>query len=271
MVSSSTKTPNIKNGSTTTTTAVVGRKKGGAGTGLNDMFIAVFGVAFVLSLSLNVMHMLGMDGTAVTTTTDTTMNTQTNRNRRRNPNEGSAVQRAMNDFKRSSSTNKQQKIQAIVEAAAQDAAASAAEKEGEDDDDDDEVDEDLPPEIAGKQQQDENEDEYDYESDDDDKNHLMKLATLDCAAYGGPSLEAAQEMVYWQDIPSDSTYVSPFYKASSQKQAPQQTKYLTFEPDGGGWYVRYSPAAAFVVVLKRVRAYVCCHHRWTHSFVPLRV
>jgi len=55
---------------------------------------------------------------------------------------------------------------------------------------------------------------------------------LNCRAFGGPSEEAAQEMVYWQDIPSDSHYVSPFHP-NKDKSRPKQ--YMTFEPDGGGW------------------------------------
>lgn len=34
-------------------------------------------------------------------------------------------------------------------------------------------------------------------------NGTSKLAGLSCGAYGGPEDEAAQEMVYWHDIPSD--------------------------------------------------------------------
>ena len=56
------------------------------------------------------------------------------------------------------------------------------------------------------------------------------LAGLSCAKYGGPSDEVAQEMVYWSDIPSDSQFVSPF-----KKEGEGETKYMTFEPDGGGW------------------------------------
>jgi hypothetical protein len=52
-----------------------------------------------------------------------------------------------------------------------------------------------------------------------------KYPILECAAYGGPSPEIAQEMVYWQDIPSDTRYVSPF-KGSSD----DDPKYMTFEP-----------------------------------------
>lgn len=52
---------------------------------------------------------------------------------------------------------------------------------------------------------------------------------LVCDQFGGPSVVDAQEMVYWQDIPSDTQYVSPFYDATTSTP-----KYMTFEPDGGG-------------------------------------
>ena len=52
------------------------------------------------------------------------------------------------------------------------------------------------------------------------------LAGLSCADHGGPLDSLAQEMVYWEDIPSDNRHVSPFY-------APE--RYLTFEPDHGGF------------------------------------
>ena len=55
------------------------------------------------------------------------------------------------------------------------------------------------------------------------------IAGLSCGRYGGPSHDDTEEMVYWEDIPSDSSYVSPFYNGTTN------TKYLTFEPDGGGW------------------------------------
>jgi len=53
-----------------------------------------------------------------------------------------------------------------------------------------------------------------------------RLADISCEAYGGPSREDMEEMVYWSDIPNDATYASPF-------RDPE--KYLTFEPDHGGW------------------------------------
>jgi hypothetical protein len=57
-------------------------------------------------------------------------------------------------------------------------------------------------------------------------NNVHKLAGLSCGKYGGPADATAAEMVYWEDIPSDSTFVSPFYRKDS---------YLTFEADEGGW------------------------------------
>ena len=58
------------------------------------------------------------------------------------------------------------------------------------------------------------------------EDHL--LAGLNCEKYGGPSKELAEEMVYWEDIPQDSKHISPFKSTTT-------TRYLTFEPDLGGW------------------------------------
>ena len=59
------------------------------------------------------------------------------------------------------------------------------------------------------------------------KIHQHQLAGLNCDSHGGPPHDVAQEMVYWEDIPEDTKYISPF-----RKQTPQ---YMTFEPDRGGW------------------------------------
>ncbi|GFH56455.1 hypothetical protein CTEN210_12931 [Chaetoceros tenuissimus] len=50
------------------------------------------------------------------------------------------------------------------------------------------------------------------------------IAGLNCKDHGGPF--DPSEMVYWDDIPADSKYVSPFH---------DEEKYITFEPDRGGW------------------------------------
>lgn len=56
----------------------------------------------------------------------------------------------------------------------------------------------------------------------------LRVSKLSCARFGGPSREIAQEMVYWQDIASDSEYKSPFLE-------PNVTRYMTFEQDIGGF------------------------------------
>lgn len=56
---------------------------------------------------------------------------------------------------------------------------------------------------------------------------VHKVAGLNCDRFGGPPEELAAEMVYWDDIPSDATYVSPL------KSTGPEPQYLTFEPDEG--------------------------------------
>ena len=63
-------------------------------------------------------------------------------------------------------------------------------------------------------------------NDDNDDVRDPPIAGLSCESYGGPSDEFASEMLYWKDIPSDSSFVSPFYDPE---------KYITFEPDIGGF------------------------------------
>jgi hypothetical protein len=153
------------------------RRKGG--TGLNDLFIGVFGVGFVVSLSLNVLHMTG--------TIEHSHNT--------------ALQDSMADFK-------QQRPRAGTD-------VSPVQVSPDDSHHDDEHALPLELYLGGK--------------DNDKDKDSITYGELNCDAYhGGPSKELAQEMVYWQDIPSDSRWVSPF-------QHPNEIKFLTFEPDGGGW------------------------------------
>ena len=56
-------------------------------------------------------------------------------------------------------------------------------------------------------------------------------ASLSCEKFGGPPNDSpfAKDMVYWSDIPSDTSYQSAFFDPNADE------KYLTFEPDGGGW------------------------------------
>eukprot|EP00934_Nitzschia_sp_Nitz4_P008577 Nitzschia sp. Nitz4//scaffold179_size51476//34375//36661//NITZ4_006929-RA/size51476-augustus-gene-0.1-mRNA-1//1//CDS//3329539225//8567//frame0 len=69
-----------------------------------------------------------------------------------------------------------------------------------------------------------------------------RVAGLSCEKYGGPSDEVAAEMVYWQDIPKDAAFTSPY---ANYGPTP---KYLTFEPDEGGWNnIRMSMETATVL------------------------
>ena len=65
--------------------------------------------------------------------------------------------------------------------------------------------------------------------DEDGVENSHKLAGLRCKEkYGGPEDSIAEkEMVFWSDIPSDSSYKSPFMDDTE--------RFLTFEPDHGGW------------------------------------
>lgn len=69
----------------------------------------------------------------------------------------------------------------------------------------------------------------------------QQSTTLNCELHGGPSQNESNEIVYWQDIPTDSSFTSPYYSPKSQEQSPDgassfwKTKYLTFEMDGSGF------------------------------------
>ena len=101
-----------------------------------------------------------------------------------------------------------------------------------------EDEEDEPPERVGKQQQRPQQiGGGGGTTASDGGGDEVKLGTLSCDKYGGPGNDAAQELVYWNEIESDSHYVSPFrikQKKEEEGQQPQK-RYLTFEPDGGGW------------------------------------
>jgi hypothetical protein len=132
------------------------------GTGLNDLFIGVFGLCFLLSVSLNFLH----DSGSIPHTHNT------------------AVENAIQEFKTNAKSRMKKKTGSSLEA-------------------------NVKKRVLNLESQ-------------------TKLAELNCEKFGGPSQEVAQEMVYWEDIPSDNRFVSPFFREG-------ETKYLTFEPDGGGW------------------------------------
>ena len=85
--------------------------------------------------------------------------------------------------------------------------------------------------------------------------HEHRVAGLNCDRYGGPSEENAKEMIYWEDIAEDAEFISPF---ADYGPTP---KYLTFEPDEGGWNSKYSVAssAALCLVSNEISPYLYRH------------
>jgi hypothetical protein len=74
-----------------------------------------------------------------------------------------------------------------------------------------------------------------------------RVAGLSCKLHGGPSDEHAAEMIYWRDIPADATFTSPFQNGPSPK-------YLTFEPDEGGFNnVRMATETAIALAISMGR------------------
>ena len=58
------------------------------------------------------------------------------------------------------------------------------------------------------------------------------VAGLSCADHGGPlDPQITDRMVYWKDVPSDSSYVSPYVSS----RIGDSERYLTFETDFAGW------------------------------------
>lgn len=181
-----------------------GRKKD-VGTRLHDWFIAIFGIAFVLSFSLNVMQLAGIGHTNdVGGKGDMSKKDATR----------VALHRAMKNFRETKSSKERKRNQLMKPFMNLKNEKIGAKKVGLG------IDEikigARSPKTRGE-----------------DNSHLMKMSKLDCKAYGGPSSENAQEMVYWRDIPTDSSYAPPFYQINREKGKTK--KYMTFEPDGGGW------------------------------------
>jgi hypothetical protein len=162
--------------------AAAGRRRRG-GTGLNDFFIAIFGVGFLLSLSLNFLH-----------STDSIPHSH-----------NTAIHNNLKDFKTHGVKLSKSKMK-----------IKAALKNDQ---------------VVKEEEEEEEEQQQDHGGDHPLEIHQGDpvLHELNCDKYGGPAAEFAQEMVYWSDIPSDADYISPFHLGGTKGE----TKYMTFEPDGG--------------------------------------
>ena len=57
------------------------------------------------------------------------------------------------------------------------------------------------------------------------------VAHLNCADHGGPNNQKIiDEMVFWSDIPSDSSYLSPMHPLNDPHTPDDTERFLTFEP-----------------------------------------
>ena len=70
------------------------------------------------------------------------------------------------------------------------------------------------------------------------------LGGLDCTDHGGPTARVAvDDMIYWSDLPADSTFKSPFSRNKDSRK-----KYLTFEQDDAGFNNMRSSMEVIVVL-----------------------
>lgn len=73
-------------------------------------------------------------------------------------------------------------------------------------------------------------------NDNNKEEKIHPVAHLNCADHGGPTdPHIIDEMVFWSDIPSDASYLSPMHPLNDPYTPDDTERYLTFEPDHGGW------------------------------------
>ena len=97
--------------------------------------------------------------------------------------------------------------------------------------------------------------QLDYELYYNLKKDTHTIENLNCVDHNGPytgsyykgkrstvglEQEVVNEMVYWNDIPSDSNFVSPLHPSRIPRDATndnseEEEKFLSFEPDHAGW------------------------------------
>ena len=185
------------------------KRKATGGTGLNDLFIVIFGLGFLLSASMNILHSFekiphAQHDTAIgAAVADFKSIAKPRKNK----------QKIIDDMK---SRHEQLQNKKVYPPAHPDDHTHDNPQRGHEDNlDHAELNvggDQLPAEIHNQGD--------------------PVLSHLSCDKYGGPSPEIASEMVYWSDIPSDANYMSPFHNGNKHES---DRKYMTFEPDGGGW------------------------------------
>ena len=87
----------------------------------------------------------------------------------------------------------------------------------------------------------------------------LRPSGLNCARYDGASAAIAEELVYWRDVPpSDAQFVSPFHPMhSADENGHFEEKYISFEPDSGGFNnIRMSLETVVVLAIATGRTLV---------------
>jgi len=95
------------------------------------------------------------------------------------------------------------------------------------------INKDVPHPVANKVQpkQNVNEDASHAQHQNINKDVPHPVAHLNCADHGGPqNQDIIDEMVFWSDIPSDSSYLSPMHPINDPHTPDDTERFLTFEP-----------------------------------------
>ena len=183
-----------------------------AASGLTTTLLVLLGVCCVISISVNMLH------------GDTFVHHHPDM----------ALSRAMKDFMKGrpprrdvadtmEAVEHELEVEGKAESTLTDKEAPVQEEENEEEENEEDKNN---PHNAEIENDGEGETEEDPENDAATTERVpTKLGGLTCDKWGGPDAAAAEELVYWSDIPSDQDYVSPF-----RVQRGQHKKYMTFEP-----------------------------------------
>jgi len=90
---------------------------------------------------------------------------------------------------------------------------------------------DVPHPVANKVQPKQNVKDTSHVHQNINEDVPHPVAHLNCADHGGPNNQKIiDEMVFWSDLPSDSSYLSPMHPLNDPHTPDDTERFLTFEP-----------------------------------------